>query len=134
MKNRYWLPPVLMLIGSFVYTLICEQIPQNNKTLPVVLTLLLFSLTAILLNRTCTRKGVLISAIGLLIFCLVLTGIDLLLSSGIGSYQLGLALAYLWEALFFPYLSLTLPNVSYPLAFLLPALIPFAWSLACKAF
>lgn len=132
MKNRYWLPPVFMFIGSWVYALICEQLPQNNKTLPVVLTFLLFSLTAILLNRTCTRKGVLISAIGLLIFCLILMGLDLLLSSGIGSYQLGLALAYLWEAIFFPYLSLPLPDVSYPLVFLPPSLIPFAWSLFCK--
>lgn len=134
MKDRYWLPPVLMLIGSVICTLIREQFPRNNNMLPLVLTLLLFALTGIVLRRTCTRKGVLLSAAGLLLFGLALAGQDLLVGAGIGSYQFGLGLAYLWEVLFFPYISLPLLDVYdfYPLTYLLPALIPFAWVPICK--
>lgn len=128
MKARYWILPVSMLIGSWIHALICEQFPPNNKLLPDLMTLLLFVLTALLLNRTCPRRTVLISATGLLVFCLLLT---VLVLAGANS-QFCLGLAYLWEVLFFPYLSLPLRDVSYPLAFLLPALIPFAWSLSCK--
>ena len=129
MKARYWLLPVLMLIGSWIHTLICEQLPQNNKLLLALPTLLLFALTALILNRTCTRGTVLISAAGLLIFCLVLTCLDLLLAIGVGSQQFSLALAYLWEFLFSPYLVLF---TSRPLFYLLPALVPFAWIPFCK--
>lgn len=131
MKNRYWLLPALMLIGTFPYTLIREQLPQNNKLLHALLTLFLFALTAFLLNRTCTRKTVLISATGLLVFCLVLAALDLFLSMEIGSYPVALSLAYFWEALFFPYLSLTSLDVPF-LFYIFPALIPFAWVIFCK--
>lgn len=130
MKARYWILPVSMLIGSWIHALICEQFPPNNKLFPSLMTLLLFALTALLLNRTCTRRTVLISATWLLVFCLLLT---VLVLTGANS-QFCLGLAYLWEVLFFPYLSLPLPDVSYSLTFLLPALIPFAWSLSCKSF
>ena len=131
MKNRCWLPPVLMLIGSLGYALICEQLPRNNKIFPVVLTLFLFALTGIILRRTCTQKDVLISAAGLLIFCLVLAGQDLLVGTGIGSYQFGLGLAYLWEVLFFPYLYLYVSRISCVL-YLVPAVIPFTWALFAR--
>ena len=131
MKNRYWLLPILMLIGTWPYTLIRELLPQNNTLLHALLTLLLFALTALLLNRICSRKTVLISATGLLMFCLVLAVLDFLLSMEIGSYQFALGLAYLWEALFFPYLSLISLDVPF-LFYVFPALIPFAWAIFCK--
>ena len=40
-------------------------------------------------------------------------------------------LAYLWEALFFPYLSLISLDVPF-LFYVFPALIPFAWAIFCK--
>lgn len=131
MKNRYWLLPVLMMLGSWLHALICEWLARDSSLLRAGMTLLLFALTALILRRTCTRKGVLISAAGLLFFCLVLTGLELPLSAGIISLEFALPLAYLWEILFFPYLSL-LPGFPFPLTFLVPALLPFAWALFCK--
>ena len=132
MKNRYWLLPVLMILGSWLHALICEWLARDSPFLRAGMTLLLFVLTALILNRACTRKGVLISAAGLLFFCLVLTGLELPLSVGMLSLEFALPLAYLWEVLFFPYLSLPLPGTLYPFTFLLPALIPFIWALFCK--
>lgn len=132
MKAGCWLMPASMLLGAVPYTLIREQLPQNNKLLPILLTLLLFALTAAFLRRTCSRRTAVISAAALLGFCVILTALALLLSRGIGSQQFTLGSAYLWEVLFFPYLALPLPNVSYPLAFLLPTPIPFAWAVFCK--
>ena len=131
MRTRYWLLPVFMLVGTWLHTLICEQLPQDNELLPVVVTFLLFAATAFLLNRTCTRRTVLISATGLLIFNFVLAVLDLLLSVGVGSHQFAMGLAYLWEVFFFPYLSLCLLNIPF-LHFILPALVPFAWAIFCK--
>ena len=132
MKRRYWCLPALMLIGSWFHALICEQLPQDNEFFPVVVTVLLFALTAFLLNRICTRSTVLISATGLLIFNFVLAVLDLLLSVGVGSQQFAMGLAYLWEALFFPYLPLSLLNIPF-LHFILPTPIPFTRALFCKA-
>ena len=131
MKNRYWLLPVLMILGSWLHALICEWLARDSPFLRAGMTLLLFVLTALILNRACTRKGVLISAAGLLFFCLVLTGLELPLSVGMLSLEFALPLAYLWEILFFPYFSL-LPGFPFPLTFLVPALLPFAWALFCK--
>lgn len=131
MKNRYWLLPVLMILGSWLHALICEWLARDSSLLRAGMTFLLFVLTALILNRACTRKGVLISAAGLLFFCLVLTGLELPLSVGMLSLEFALPLAYLWEILFFPYFSL-LPGFPFPLTFLVPALLPFAWALFCK--
>ena len=128
MKARYWILPVSTLIGSWIHALICEQFPPNNKLFPSLMTLLLFALTALLLNRTCTRRTVLISVTGLLVFCLILT---VLVLAGANS-QFCLGLAYLWEVLFFPYLTLPFLDVSYPLAYILPSLFPFVWIPLCK--
>ena len=132
MKNRYWLLPVLMILGSWLHVLICEWLARDSLLLRAGMTLLLFALTALILRRTCTRKGVLISAAGLLFFCLILTGLELSISAGMISLEFALSLAYLWEVLFFPYISLSLPDILYPFTFLLPALVPFIWALFCK--
>ena len=129
MKKRYWLLPALMLVGSWLYALICEQLPRNHKLLPAAVMLLLFAVTALILNRACDRKIVLLSSAGLLLFSFLLALLD---RTQLGPRGLGMALAFLWELLFFPFLSiLPLPNIPV-FYYLFPALIPFAWTLFCK--
>ena len=132
MKNRYWLLPALLLISSWPYSFICAQLPRSNKLLPVIVTLFLFALIGLILSRTCTRRTALISSAGLMIFCLVLTGLDLLVPLLPGLRETGMMLLYLWQILFYPFLRV-LPALNTPfLHYLFPALIPFAWVLFCK--
>jgi len=120
-----------MLIGSCLHALICGLLPRNVKFLPAVVTLLLFFLTGLILRRTCTRKTVLISSTGLLVFSLILTILGQLPSPGFDLWQFGMALAFLWEALFTPFAHLPLPHI--PLLFyMLPALFPFLWAPFCR--
>ena len=131
MKARYWLLPVSMLISTWLHALICEQLPRNAELLPAAVTLLLFLLVGLLLRRTCTRKTVLLSSAGLLLFSLILTILHQLPSLGSQLGQFIMGLAFLWDALFFLFLRLPLPDIPV-LFFLLPALIPFSWALFCR--
>ena len=131
MKTRYWLLPVLMMIGTWLHTLVCELLARDSEHLRWAMALLLFVLIGFILNRTCTRKTVLFSAAGLLIFSLVVTVLNHLpvWSFRLGQFNMGMA--FLWEGIFFPFLSLPMPDISV-LFFLLPALIPCLWAFFCK--
>ena len=128
MKDRYWLPPVLLFLSAWPYSFVRTLMPRNNKLLPVIVTFLLFALIGLILSRTCTRKAVLISSTGMLIFSFVLAILD---RFQLGPRDFGLTLAYLWQVLFYPFLSLPFPMIPV-LYYLFPALIPFAWVLFCK--
>ena len=131
MKTQYWLLPVLMMIGTWLHALICELLARDSEYFRWAMALLLFVLIGFILNRTCTRKTVLVSAAGLLIFSLVVTVLNHLPVWSFELGQLGMGMAFLWEAIFFPFLSLPVPDI--PVLYVLfPALIPFVWALFCK--
>ena len=129
MKNRYWLPPILLFLSTWPYSFLRTLLPRTNKLLPVIVTFLLFILLGLILGRTCTRRAVLISSAGILMFSFALAILD---RFQLGSRDFGLMLAYLWQALFYPFLSLPFPTAPF-LHYLFPALVPFAWTPFCKS-
>ena len=132
MKNRYWLPLLLMLTNSLCCSFLFLLLPRSSRLLPTAVTALLFVLTGLLLRRTCSRRAVLISAAGLMVFSLAVMGLDLLVPFSPGVRQLGMILAYLMSYLFFPFQQTLPPADTLFLYYFLPSLFPFLWALFCK--